>query len=290
MSSCAPRLLRPFVRRRPRAPWICTACLLRPALVPAARFSISTRHLSDSAPNHYEALQLSPTASAADIKRQFYTLSKQHHPDRNPNDPSASSRFVAISEAYHVLSVPEKRAQYDAQISQSQASRWGRDTSQHPQGSYSSASFAGSRPASGLSKRRGTFRGPPPSFYKSGGYGKHGAKRAEYAHHEHAGAKDAEDTAHESYGGFAGFGPGQTRHGTHVPHFDDRRHKQTHDNVNEHIHARRKTRRAAEIPELDRRGMLVNFVLVAGAVGIIGYTAKVLSDYDANSKKRKEGG
>lgn len=51
---------------------------------------------------------------------------------------------------------------------------------QHPMGSYSShnanvhskgASYAGSRPASGLSKRRGVFKGPPPSFYAHGGYG-----------------------------------------------------------------------------------------------------------------------
>lgn len=51
---------------------------------------------------------------------------------------------------------------------------------QHPMGSYSShsanvhskgSSYAGSKPASGLSKRRGVFRGPPPSFYAHGGYG-----------------------------------------------------------------------------------------------------------------------
>lgn len=53
---------------------------------------------------------------------------------------------------------------------------------QHPMGSYSSHShggggpggytYAGSRPASGLSNRRGAFRGPPPSFYAHGGYGR----------------------------------------------------------------------------------------------------------------------
>lgn len=49
-------------------------------------------------------------------------------------------------------------------------------------GSHSSASmgpsYAGSRPASGLSKRRAAFRGPPPSFYAHGGYGTTGASRA----------------------------------------------------------------------------------------------------------------
>lgn len=37
-------------------------------------------------------------------------------------------------------------------------------------------SYAGSRPASGLSKRRGTFQGPPPSFYAHGGYGARGSR------------------------------------------------------------------------------------------------------------------
>lgn len=41
----------------------------------------------------------------------------------------------------------------------------------HKGGAGGGGSYAGSRPASGLSKRRGTFRGPPPSFYEQGGYG-----------------------------------------------------------------------------------------------------------------------
>ncbi|KAF2710630.1 DnaJ-domain-containing protein, partial [Pleomassaria siparia CBS 279.74] len=252
----------------------------------------------DPQPNHYETLSLEPTATPSDIKRQFFTLSKRHHPDKNPDDPTASTRFVQISEAYHVLSIPEKRAQYDRQIQQSSgASRWGGDggIGKYPQGSYSSASYAGSRPATGLNKKRSTFRGPPPSFYNSGGYGQHSAKRGEYAHHQHphTNTKSHPGTAEgetrpesESYGGF---GPGQTDQGSEVPHFDDRRHRLTHDHVNEHIHARRRNRRRDEIPDdIDRGGTLINFLLVSGAVGMIGLSAKLMSDKNERNPKKRD--
>ncbi|KAF2677276.1 DnaJ-domain-containing protein [Lentithecium fluviatile CBS 122367] len=291
----------PSVRAPAPAPaqrWTCHSCLARtaPQTPPQRRrlppqvssFHSSTPSLSDSPANHYDALQLPHSASMGDIKRQFYTLSKKHHPDRNPNDPAASTRFVAISEAYHTLSVPEKRAQYDAQITQAKASRWGRSAGAHPQGSHSSASFAGSRPASGLNKKRSTFRGPPPSFYKNGGYGTHSAKRAEYAHHRHAGEKRGEKEAGaESYGGFAGFGPGQTQQGQEVPHFDNKRHKETHDSVYEHIQSRRRRTRASQISEEIGRGGLVNFALVGGAVVLMGLSVKIFGDNHDERKKVK---
>lgn len=246
-------------------------------------FHTSSKLRSDSAStNHYDVLQLASTASAAEIKRQFYSLSKTHHPDRNPNDPTATTRFVAISEAYHTLSVPEKRVQYDAQLAQAQGSKrwsptWNRaGDHSHPQGSYSSASFAGSRPASGLNKKRSTFRGPPPSFYKSGGYGKHGTKRSEYAHYQHE-TKGEENAGPESYGGFQGFGPGQTRQGHEVPHFDDKRHRETLDQLNNHIRARRKEPRpSSDIPDGVRAGGLLHFLLVSGALTVIVGTAVAL--------------
>ena len=222
------------------------------------------------------------TASIPEIKKQFILLSKRHHPDKNPNDPTASTRFVQISEAYHVLSVPEKRAQYDEQLhATTKRSRW------HPQGSYSSASYAGSRPATGLNKKRSTFRGPPPSFYNSGGYGKQGAKRGEYASYQHQHEPGTKNEGTE--GTESGFGHGQTGQGSEVPHFDDRRHKQTHDHVNEHIYARRRSKRRVEIPEdIERGGTLVNFLLVSGAVGLIGLSTKFMVDRDEGNSKKKE--
>jgi curved DNA-binding protein CbpA len=296
MSFRPPPILRFTVPLRAASIWTCHSCLSRTtrptrhaSRPPTSFFHSTARYQSDSAQNHYEALQLPQSASAGDIKRQFYTLSKKHHPDRNPNDPTASTRFVAISEAYHTLSIPEKRAQYDAQITQSTGSRWGRAAGQPaPQGSYSSAGFAGSRPASGLNKKRSTFRGPPPSFYKAGGYGRHGAKRAEYAHHEHEGEEKGEESAGAgSYGGYAGFGPGQTRQGDDVPHFDDIRHKETLENVSEHIQSRRRKARREVEEEIDKGNMLVNFLMVSGVVGVIGLTAKVFGDLEHEKHEKK---
>jgi len=118
----------------------------------------------DNRPNHYEVLKVKPDVSPAELKKQFYTLSRSTHPDMNPKDPKAHERFAQVSESYSILAHPEKRKRYD------------RDHMRVHQASHSATraaghtgSYAGSRPASGLSKRRGTFRGPPPSFYAHGG-------------------------------------------------------------------------------------------------------------------------
>ncbi|KAL4785759.1 DnaJ domain-containing protein [Aspergillus varians] len=134
-------------------------------------------------PNYYEVLDVPVTATTSEIKKKFYSLSLSHHPDRNPDDPSASSRFAKISSAYQVLSNSTKRSTYDrdhgVHSHSFQSTHSTATPGQHPMGSHSShsshASYFGSRPASGLSKRRGVFRGPPPSFYAHGGYGKRSA-------------------------------------------------------------------------------------------------------------------
>jgi curved DNA-binding protein CbpA len=101
----------------------------------------------------------------------------RHHPDRNRTDPDASQRFARISAAYNVLGNASKRAVYDRDngFHQIHPSTSPGHTHTHPMGSHSShGSYAGSRPASGLSKRRSAFHGPPPSFYEQGGYGASG--------------------------------------------------------------------------------------------------------------------
>ncbi|KAJ8116267.1 hypothetical protein OPT61_g2262 [Boeremia exigua] len=277
----------PFIWPLVRLQWTCHLRLPHPRWLHATapRFLHATAPcLSDSAPNHYETLQVARTADAKEIKKQFYALSKKNHPDHNKDDPAASTRFVAISEAYHTLSVPEKRAQYDAHLHQTERrSGWGRGGGGgHPPGSHSSASYAGSRPATGLNKKRGTFRGPPPSFYNSGGYGRHGTKRAEYAHHDPN--SQGQEARPDSYGEQGGYGPGQQRQGQQVPHFDNIRHKQVHDQIQEHIRQRRRRSTLYRRDEEYARGgsHLSRFLIVSGIIGVIGAFVKISEDRGNN--------
>ncbi len=66
-----------------------------------------------TSPDLYEILGVEPTASADELKRAYRRLARQYHPDANPDDPGAEARFKDISQAYEILSDPERRANYD---------------------------------------------------------------------------------------------------------------------------------------------------------------------------------
>jgi molecular chaperone DnaJ len=61
----------------------------------------------------YEVLSVSRDASDQELKTAYRKLAMQYHPDRNPDNPEAEDKFKECSEAYQVLSDPEKRAAYD---------------------------------------------------------------------------------------------------------------------------------------------------------------------------------
>jgi molecular chaperone DnaJ len=71
----------------------------------------SSAHANKS--DYYEVLGVSRNASDQELKSAYRKLAMQHHPDRNPDDPAAEEKFKLASEAYQVLSDPEKRAVYD---------------------------------------------------------------------------------------------------------------------------------------------------------------------------------
>ncbi len=53
-------------------------------------------------------------ASPDVIKRQYYRMARQFHPDKNPGNAASKDRFQLLGEAYQVLGDPELRARYDA--------------------------------------------------------------------------------------------------------------------------------------------------------------------------------
>ncbi len=63
--------------------------------------------------DYYEILGLERSADGDDVKRAYRRLAMKYHPDRNPGDAEAETRFKESAEAYEVLSDPEKRARYD---------------------------------------------------------------------------------------------------------------------------------------------------------------------------------
>ena len=69
--------------------------------------------MAESKRDYYEVLGVSRDADDATLKKAYRQVAKKYHPDMNPGDAEAEKKFKEASEAYAVLSDPEKRRQYD---------------------------------------------------------------------------------------------------------------------------------------------------------------------------------
>ncbi len=63
--------------------------------------------------DYYETLSVERTSDGDEIKRAYRRLAMKYHPDRNPDDPDAESKFKELAEAYEVLSDDDTRRMYD---------------------------------------------------------------------------------------------------------------------------------------------------------------------------------
>jgi curved DNA-binding protein len=64
--------------------------------------------------DYYKTLGVARTATPAEIKKTYRRLARELHPDKNPGNKTAESRFKEVNEAHEVLGDPKKRQQYDA--------------------------------------------------------------------------------------------------------------------------------------------------------------------------------
>jgi curved DNA-binding protein CbpA len=77
---------------------------------------------SSEVDDYYEVLQVSDAAEPETINRVYRMLAQRYHPDNR--ETGNEGRFRTITEAYQVLSNPEKRAQYDATNQKRKKDRW----------------------------------------------------------------------------------------------------------------------------------------------------------------------
>ncbi|ELK13399.1 dnaJ homolog subfamily C member 4 isoform X2 [Pteropus alecto] len=109
-------------------------CRLWPRSPPTWLFAEAARQRSGPS-NYYELLGVHPDASTEEVKRAFFSKSKELHPDRDPGNPALHSRFVELSEAYQVLSREQSRRSYDHQLRSATPPR-SSGTTAHPRSAH----------------------------------------------------------------------------------------------------------------------------------------------------------
>ncbi len=103
----------------------------------------------------YAILEVERSASADELKKSYRRLARQYHPDANPGDARSEAHFKEISQAYEILSDPERRANYD---------RFGSDVGAggNPFGDAGSVQDIFDMFFGGMGNRGGQRRGPQP--------------------------------------------------------------------------------------------------------------------------------
>jgi curved DNA-binding protein len=111
--------------------------------------------------DYYKILGVDKQASEKDIKKAYRKLATKYHPDKNPDDKAAEEKFKEITEAYEVLSDPEKRKKYE---------QLGANWEAFQQSGYDPTQFAQGSPfGRGGGGHTFVFEGDPSEFFGGGG-------------------------------------------------------------------------------------------------------------------------
>lgn len=251
----------------------------RPHNTPSSRRPFSTSPPTNTqAQTHYEALGVDPTISAPALKKRFYTLSREHHPDLHPSDPAAVQRFQQISESYSILSDPEKRKRYDRDVLRLHHQH-------HRQHEQRGGTYAGSRAPTGLSRRSSAFRGPPPSYFAQGQGGAYEPGRNPYTR-----GPDGE-AAHTAAGGGAGAGSGagSSATGEATAEFDSRGVYRTQTHEDRKRNARRAAAMAAAQAAAEEDGDFWARFVIVSCVLLASLTIGSLFVGDTSNTRRAGG-
>ena len=166
--------------------------------------------------DYYEVLGVSRNASEKEIKSAYRKLAKKYHPDSNQGNQDAENKFKEASEAYSVLSDPEKRKQYDqfgfAAFDETAGAGGGW---QNAGGAYGGGTYSGGNPFEGFGGGFGGNGGFHSSFHGSGFGGNGGS-----FHFEQGDGSGFEDIFDDLFHGSRGGRSSRSQGGSHYGHYD----------------------------------------------------------------------